>query len=164
MNSTERQQMIEWYGSAYALLTDALKRYPTEMWQFKPAPTEWSIHEVIIHIADSEASSFIRCRKAIAEPGSAITSYKEDVWAIALNYHQQSTDDALELFKWLRLTSYNLIRTLPESAWAQTIEHPENGTMTLDDWLKVYAEHIPLHIEQMNQNYAEWSRHHEHAV
>jgi hypothetical protein len=77
-------------------------------------------------------------------------------WAKALRYHEQSTDDALELFKWLRLTSYRLIRSLPESVWSNTIEHPENGTMTMDDWLDVYERHIPEHIAQMKANYADW--------
>jgi hypothetical protein len=28
--------------------------------------------------------------------------------------------------------------------------------MTMDDWLDVYARHIPEHIEQMQANYADW--------
>jgi hypothetical protein len=34
-----------------------LRDFPKEMWQWKPAPDKWSIHEVIMHIADSEANS-----------------------------------------------------------------------------------------------------------
>jgi hypothetical protein len=113
---------------------------------------------MLAHIADSEANSYIRCRKLIAEPGAAITAYDENGWATKLAYHEQSTDDALELFKWLRLKSYNLIRVLPESVWSHTIEHPENGTMTFDDWLGVYERHIPEHLAQMQENYQEWKQ------
>jgi len=62
----------------------------------------------------------------------------------------------LELFKWLRLSSYKLIQTLPESTWANTVYHSENGLMTLDDWLTVYERHIPDHVAQMQLNYEAW--------
>jgi hypothetical protein len=156
MTPEERNKMIEWYGNAHALLVEALPQFPREMWQFKPSPRDWSIHEIVVHIADSEANSFIRCRRFIAEPGSTVMGYDQDIWASRLDYHDQSVEDALELFRWLRLTSYRLIRTLPDDVWSNTVEHSENGAMTMDDWLITYARHIPDHIEQMKGNYAVW--------
>jgi len=114
------------------------------------------IQQTVVHITDSEANSFVRCRRFIAEPGESVMAYNEVEWAKALHYADQSTEDAIELFKWLRLTSYNLIKTLPDSTWSNTVHHPENGTMTLDDWLDVYASHIPDHVEQMRRSYAAW--------
>ena len=156
MSPAERLAKIESYGSAHALLVDTLKRFPREMWQFKPDPDRWSIHETVIHIADSEANSFVRCRRFIAEPGTAVMAYDEGAWAQALRYNLQSTDDAVELFKWLRLASYKLIRTLPASTWSNTVYHPENGTMTMQDWLDVYDRHVPEHIAQMQAVYEDW--------
>ncbi|HLF25202.1 MAG TPA: DinB family protein [Anaerolineae bacterium] len=158
MTHAERKRKIEAYGAAYQMLIEALGEFPKAMWRFKPSPDDWSIQELIIHLADSEANSFIRCRRLYAEPGTAVLAYNEVQWAKALDYEHQSTDDALELFKWLRLASHKLIQTWPESAWANTIEHPENGVMTADDWLDVYARHIPEHVEQMRRNYREWQR------
>ena len=156
MSPDERKQRIERYGEAHQELVSALERFPREMWDFRPAPDQWTIHEIIVHIADSEANSYVRCRRFLAEPGSAILGYEESKWARELNYHSQSTDDALELFRWLRRTSYTLIRDLPESAWSNTAIHSESGLMTLDDWLSVYASHIPDHIEQMQAVHAAW--------
>jgi len=39
------------------------------MWQYRPAPDRWTIHEIVVHIADSEANSYIRCRRCLAEKG-----------------------------------------------------------------------------------------------
>lgn len=163
LDKNERQRKIQSYGNAYQRLAEALQQFPVEMWQFRPAPDRWTIHETIIHITDSEANSFVRCRKAIAEPGAAVMGYDEPVWAKALDYHAQSTDEALELFKWLRRASYNLVKDLPDATWAHTIEHSENGTMTLEDWLGVYEDHIPAHIEQMRQVYLDWTKTKQHA-
>ena len=100
MTPEERNKRIESYGTAYQRLVAALERFPAEMWQFRPAPDHWTIHEIIIHIADSEANSYVRCRRFLAEPGSTVLGYDESKWAVALRYHDQSTNDALELFRW----------------------------------------------------------------
>src|SRR6476660_5231837 len=153
MSTEDRARKIESYGRAYEILTQALDEFPTEMWHFKTSPDDWSIHELVVHITDSEANSFARCRRCIAEPGKDVMAYDENTWARTLQYANQSTEDALELFKLLRRTTYKLIKTLPESTWSNTIYHPENGTMTLDDWLDVYERHIPEHVAQMKRNY-----------
>lgn len=156
MTPKERVARIAAYGGAPATLSAALARFPRTMWGFRPAPDRWTIHEIIVHIADSEANSFIRCRRLIAEPGSAVLGYDEAGWARALTYGAQSADDAVELFKWLRRTTWRLIREQPEAVWAHTVHHSENGPMTMDDWLDVYARHIPEHIAQMEAIHADW--------
>ena len=158
MTAEERARKIEVYGRAYEELVAALREFPEEMWQYRAAPDGWTIHETVVHITDSEANSYVRCRRCIAEPGQTVMGYDENVWATALRYHEQSTADALELFKGLRRHSYTLIKTLPAATWAQTIVHSENGTMTLDDWLDVYTRHVPEHVAQMRAVHAAWQR------
>lgn len=160
MSLTERTLKIESYGGAYDRLVASLARYPRPMWQFRPAPDRWTIHEIIVHIADSEANSYIRCRRLLAEPGSDVLGYDETAWARELRYHDQDVDAALELFRWLRRQSYALIQNLPDAVWSHTIHHSENGLMTMDDWLTVYERHIPDHIAQMDAVYEDWSREH----
>jgi hypothetical protein len=152
----DRVKKIKSYELAHHQLIAALEKFPHEMWQYKPSPDDWSIHEIIIHIADSEVSSYVRCRRCLAEPGSDVLGYDEKIWAQNLHYHEQNPDDALELFKWLRHKTYLLIKDLPEKSWANTIKHSENGVMTLDDWLDVYEGHIPNHIRQMQSVYESW--------
>ena len=53
MNKQERNEKIELYGRGHDLLMQTLKDIPREMWKFKPEPKEWSVHEVLIHIAES---------------------------------------------------------------------------------------------------------------
>lgn len=156
MTLDDRQQKIAIYGSAYDMLQKALERYPRTMWQFRPASDDFTIHEILVHIADSEANSFVRCRRFLAEPGSTVLGYDEAAWARRLNYHAQSVENAMELFRWLRGNTYLLIRDLPQGTWTQTVEHSDNGTMTLDDWLDLYTRHVPEHVAQMERVYQVW--------
>jgi hypothetical protein len=156
LTPNERHQKIESYGLGVAQLTDALPRFPVEMWTFKPSPRDWSIHEIIIHLADSETNSYGRFRRAIAEPGSSVFAYDQDVWAIQMDYHAQSTDLALSVLKAVRASIYALLKMQPDEVFANWVMHPENGRVTLDDILTTYEAHIPGHIRQMEDNYEVW--------
>lgn len=158
MTPEERTRKIEAYGQAPAVLVAALQELPLEAWQYRPGQGRWTIHEIVLHIADGEANSYLRSRFAIAEPGSAVVAYDEERWAVALDYHSRRIDEALELFRVLRLSTYRLIKTLEPAVWSQTIQHPQNGTMTLDDWLDVYVRHVDDHVAQMRENVAEWQK------
>ena len=72
MNQQERDEKIELYGKGFDLLLESLKDIPREMWKFKPEPKEWSVHEVLVHLADSESNAALRARKLIVEPGGSI--------------------------------------------------------------------------------------------
>lgn len=153
-----RIRRIESYGSAHQVLVDALERFPREMWQYRPEPDRWTIHEIVVHITDSEANSYVRCRRLLAEPGSTVLGYDEMRWARELHYHAQSTDVALELFKWLRRASYLLIKDAPAPVWSNTVVHSDSGSMTMDEWLDTYDRHVREHIEQMQGVYDDWLR------
>ena len=156
MTPVNRERKLDTYRDAAEVLEAALQEFPRDMWEFRDEHGCWSIHEHLVHIADSEANSYIRCRRLIAEPGQELMAYDENQWASALNYHSMDTEGALELFRVLRRRTWELICDLPESAWSNTCYHPENGDMTLEDWLDVYERHVAEHVEYMRQNYAEW--------
>jgi hypothetical protein len=152
----DRTKILESYSKGYENLIACINEMPKEMRQFKPAPNKWSVHEIIIHMADSEVNSYSRARKIISEPGSTIMAYDQDILADETKYHEQNTEDALELFRHLRKMTYNVIKNLPEETWSNSIYHPENGIMTLEDWLKTYEEHVTIHVNQMKRNLADW--------
>ena len=152
----ERIRRIESYGNGYEKLMAGLQQFPTELWDYRDEHGCWSIREHLVHIADSEANSYIRCRRLIAEPGEQLMAYDENAWSRSLFYSDQGVDDALALFRLLRSQTYTLIRSLPDEAWSNTCHHPENGDMSLDDWLEVYESHIPEHLQFMREDYEAW--------
>ena len=157
MNKQERNEKIELYGRGYDLLKAVLAEVPQEAMKFKPAPTEWSVYEIIIHIADSESNAALRARKLIVEPGGAIMGYDQDKWADTLKYHEHSTEDALEVTRLVRKTTYELLKRQPEEVFTHSIVHPEyDEPYTFDKWVDVYSAHIPGHVEQIKNNMKLW--------
>jgi hypothetical protein len=158
LEAMSREQKIKLYGQAATLLTADLARFPQEMWQYRSLVDDWTIHEIIIHITDSEANSYVRCRRFIAEPGQPLLAYDENQWARGLNYQEQDADTAVSLFKWLRQSSYELIQTQPESVWQHQAFHSVDGQMGFDDWLDIYTRHVPDHIAQMERIFQAWQQ------
>ncbi len=157
MDAKERNEKIEQYGRGFDLLKAALAEVPAEAMKFKPSVKDWSAHEVIVHMADSESMSALRARKLIVEPGSQLMGYEEAKWADALNYQEQSVEDALQVIKYARQTTYRLLKTLPDEVFAHSVKHPENPEpYTFDRWLTIYANHIPNHVEQIKNNVKLW--------
>jgi len=157
MDASMRNEKIEQYGRGYELLAAALANVPREAWRFKPAPTEWSVHEIIVHMADSESMAALRLRKLIVEPGSTLMAYDESKWADALRYLDHDVDDALQVIRLARQTTYRLLKSLPDEVFNHTVVHPEiKEPYKFDTWLDIYAVHIPDHVEQLRRSYRAW--------
>lgn len=157
MNIDERNQKIELYGQGFEMLVHILQDIPREMWKFKPAPNEWSVHEVIIHLADSESNAALRARKLIVEPGGTLMGYDQEQWAATLDYHEQDLEDALDVLRLARKATYALLKKQPDEVFDHIVIHPEyNEPYTFENWLNIYSAHIPGHIEQIMNNYKIW--------
>ena len=157
MNVIERNERIELYGKGFDLLLETLEDIPREMWKFKPEPKEWSVHEILIHLADSESNAALRARKLIVEPGGMLMGYDQDQWTVELDYHEQSYEDALEIVRLVRKTTYELLKKQPDEVFEHSVKHPEyDEPYSFEKWLDIYAGHIPGHIEQIKNNYRIW--------
>jgi len=160
MNKQERDAKIEEYGRGYDLLVAALAAVPRAAWEYKPSPADWSVKEIVVHMGDSESMAALRVRKLIVEPGSTLMAYDESGWANALNYQKQDVEDSLQIIKFARQTTYRLLKTLPEDVFHHAAVHPEyDEPYTFDQWLTIYARHIPDHIEQLQKSYEAWKKH-----
>ena len=159
MNIQERNEKIELYGRGVDLLKAALAEVPQEALKFKPEPKEWSVYEIVIHIADSETNAALRARKLIVEPGGTLMGYDQALWADTLNYHDHNLEDALEATRNARKTTYELLKRQPEEVFTHSIIHPEyEGPYTFEKWIDIYSKHIPGHVEQIQNNITVWKK------
>ena len=156
MTPAERERLIRQYAEGPARLRGALARVPEEARKWRPAPGEWSAHEIVCHCADSETNAAARIRYVVAEKDPVILGYDEKAWAIRFDYHSHPPDAALVVVEAVRANTAELIRRLPEGAWAKEGRHTESGRYTAEDWLRIYAEHLEQHAQQIEKNVAAW--------
>ena len=158
MDRTQREKLIQQYAEGPARLRAALARVPEAARQWRPAPGEWSAHEVICHCADSETNAYARIRFVIAEKEPLLVGYDQEVWARTFDYHSLPLEPALAVVESVRATTAALIRGLPDEAWQRRGRHTESGPYGAEDWLQIYADHLENHARQIEGNLAAWQK------
>ena len=150
------KRLIAQYAAGPARLRAAFAGVPDPARQWRPAPGEWSAHEVVCHCADSESNAALRIRYLVVEAQPLIVGYDENAWARTLDYHRHPVAVALATVEAVRANTVPLLRALPEQAWGKEGRHTESGRYTAEDWLGIYAEHLEIHARQIEQNLTAW--------
>ncbi len=144
-------EQLNAYEAAPAQVAAAIANLSEAQMHFIRAEGDWSVHEVIIHLADSEVFGYERMRKTMAEDNPTVDVYDENAWAMNLSYRTQDRNLAIVLFTALRHSSAALLRMLPPEAWERTCMHPERGEMSLYETFNTFLEHGKIHLEQIEQ-------------
>jgi hypothetical protein len=153
---SERNAFLARYAEGPALLRTAWEGIPGEARQWRPAAGKWSVHEVVVHCADSETYAAARIRLLLAEPEPLIVGYDENEWAKRFDYHGADPGQALDLVALVRAHTTAMLRSLPEEAWGKLGRHSHSGVYGTDDWLRIYAEHLEIHAAQIRRNLQAW--------
>ena len=123
----------------------------TEIELDKPQNDSWNARQVVHHVADSEAQSYARLRRLIAEPGTQIQSYDEAGWGEneTLGYKVLPVEISLAVFRAVRASSLEILKRLKEEQLENAGIHTESGKYTLETWLKTYINHPIEHEKQI---------------
>jgi len=111
----------------------------------------WSARQVIHHVADSEAQSYARLRRLIAEPGTQIQGYDEGAWGEneTLGYSDLPIENSLAVFKAVRASSLEILKRISTAQLDNAGIHSESGRYTVKDWIETYTKHPAEHAEQI---------------
>ena len=117
----------------------------------KPQNQSWNARQVVHHVADSEAQSYARLRRLIAEPGTQIQGYDEAGWGEneTLGYKVLSVEISLAVFRAVRASSLEILKRLTKEQLKNAGIHTESGEYTLETWLETYINHPIEHAEQI---------------
>jgi hypothetical protein len=156
MTPDERAKLIRQYADGPAVLRAALTRVPGPVMKWRPAPTKWSVHEILCHCADSEMNGALRIRYLTAESNPRIIAYDQDAWARIFDYHALDEVLGLEIAEAARRWTVPLLERLSGEQWQKEGTHSERGRFTAEDFLQIYAEHLHNHARQIDRNLAAW--------
>ena len=111
----------------------------------------WTPRQIIHHVADSEAQSYARLRRLIAEPGTEISGYDEAGWGEnqTLGYKVLPIENSLAVTKAVRDASADILKRITEEQLANTCTHSESGELTLERWIIIYSKHPVDHSNQI---------------
>jgi len=88
-------------------------------------------------------------RQIVAEEQPTLIAFDQEAWTRNLDYARRKPKQSLESFRRVRGENYELLKELPEAAYARTGNHSERGPITLRFQLELLAEHAESHARQM---------------
>lgn len=145
-------ELVNVYEAGPARIRQSLVGLGSVQLRAHPRTGKWSIAQVVLHLTDSEIMGAGRIRLALAQPGTPVTGYDQDIWANELRYDRRdhaAIATAFHLFSALRDATTSLFREASRADWDKTVSHPEWGPLTLRQLLELYADHSERHIEQI---------------
>ncbi len=108
----------------------------------------WTARQVAHHLADSEATAYVRLRRLIAEDDPLIQGYDEPEYARRLHYDRPIAS-SLTVLRGVREASLSLLESLTSAEWDRRGTHQESGAYSVDRWLEIYANHSHEHADQI---------------
>jgi uncharacterized damage-inducible protein DinB len=145
------RDVIESYVSGAQRLVQALVGLEAEeMLAIPPADLNigrWSIHQILIHLADTEGVIADRMKRVIAEEMPPLLAFDENKWACGLYYDDQSAADALAQIALIRRQMARVLMKLPDAAFERFGIHSEAGKKTLAELVQTSERHLNHHLE-----------------
>jgi uncharacterized damage-inducible protein DinB len=145
---TRRDEFITAIANAPAALREAVAGLSEE--QLDTKYKNWTIRQIVNHLADSHVNSYVRFKWALTEERPTIKSYDEGRWAALEDSRTGDLRAPLALLEGLHARWVHLLRSMTEEQFTRSFLHPETGqTVTLSGALCYYAWHGRHHTAQI---------------
>jgi len=110
----------------------------------------WTVRQIVHHIADSHLNAFIRFKLALTEDRPTIKPYDQAGWAELADGRTASHEISLSLLEWLHRRWVVLLNSMTPTDFSRTFRHPESGVLTLIQTLSLYAWHGRHHVAHIS--------------
>lgn len=147
---------LEYYAVRLSKNAEAIRSLAQDVSQeqarWKPSPEEWSILEVINHLADEEREDFrLRLDLTLHYPDRPWPGIDPVGWAVARRYNERDLEASLSDFLKERQRSVAWLEGLSSPAWEVSHEHPNWGEISAGTLLASWAAHDLLHLRQLTE-------------
>lgn len=105
--------------------------------------------QLVHHMADSHVNAFIRVKLGLTEHEPIIKPYDQDAWAHLADATTLPPQVSVTLFTATHQRLHAVLTSMTPEQFARRILHPENGHMTLDQVVAMYAWHGDHHVAHL---------------
>ena len=106
----------------------------------------WTVRQVVHHLPESHMNAFTRFKLALTETNPTIKPYDEDAWAKLEDVARTPVGTSVVLLEALHERWVTLLEVMGPADFERPLTHPDNGPMTLDRMLQLYAWHGRHHV------------------
>jgi hypothetical protein len=133
------------------LIAAAVSGLPAGVLRHKPARDQWSIVEVLAHLADVEIVYAHRLRQMLADTSPSIAPIDQNAWA-RLGYLEIPAAESIAVYGLIRLHNLRLLRRLQPGDLEKGAFHPElKRQFTVAELVERISRHGAAHLEQVER-------------
>jgi uncharacterized damage-inducible protein DinB len=144
-----RAELLDVYRSTPVTLRALVSHAGSAVVSRQPAAGEWSIIEVVTHLADAEEMVEKRIERMLTEDDPALPAYDPAQLAEQSGYHSRDLATELDRFEAVRVRLLSRLEGLDDSGWRRTGQHEEVGEITIEDMTIHMAAHDAIHFAQI---------------
>ena len=145
-----------------ATLIQSLRRFPSQLEALTGRvhpheltvayiPSEWTVAQIVHHVADSHLNAYTRMRLILTEDHPSLKPYDQERWAELADAKISNINTSLQIIHGLHQRWSTFLEQVTSNEWARTGEHPEHGSLRLDQLLEMYVNHGIEHLEQISR-------------
>ena len=147
-DARRRDQLIADIEAAPRLLRESITGLSAP--QLETKYRNWTIRQIVHHIADSHVNSYVRFKWTLTEETPTIKAYDEGRWAALDDSRGGDVGAPLALMEGVHKSWLQLLRAMTPEQFARSFRHPEtNQLVSLSSALCYYAWHGKHHTGQI---------------
>jgi hypothetical protein len=151
LNAGNRRKILLDIAELPGRVRDAVEGLSDSQLDTPYRPEGWTVRQVVHHLVDSHVNSYIRTRFALTLNEPTIMAYDENVWANLSDARSGPVEPSLLILDGLHARWVRLLESLSEADWARKFTHPENGVLTIDKNIPIYAWHGRHHTAHITE-------------
>jgi uncharacterized damage-inducible protein DinB len=137
---------IDVYAAGGQQLIGAFEGLTCERLFAVPVPGTWSLHQIAIHMMDSDLIGSDRMKRIAAMDKPLLIGYDESAFAKLPGTEKVDTLAACRLFDQNRQMTATILRALPDESFERWGIHNEIGRVTLGEMVEKYIHHLEGHL------------------
>jgi len=151
LSAPERRAAIDDIASAPAKLRAAVHGLNESQLETPYRPDGWTVRQVVHHVPESHLNAYTRFKLALTEDNPTIKPYDEDAWAKTADVRSTPIETSLVLLESLHDRWVRLLESVSAAEFDRTLNHPENGVMSLHQMLALYQWHGKHHVAHITR-------------
>lgn len=141
-----RAQAIATIAALPFQLADAVRGLDQQQLDTPYRDGGWSVRQVVHHLADSHVNAYVRTKLLLTESNPTVKVWDEEKWGELADAKEAAIGGSLLLVTAVHERWVHCLRSRAAADFAKTLQHPDNGPMTLDDLVSIYEWHGRHHV------------------
>lgn len=142
---------IESYLHTYEQLQEAIEGLADEQLKWKAAETQWSVTEVLTHLADHNIVVSFRIREVLAGSEVRLPAFSQDPWVAGQKANEAKAAEVLDLFRSLLIYNSLLFRRFAPEDWNKTGVNFKGETVSIAAIVQAFIDHVQVHLKQIER-------------